>query len=50
MQNFLIDGAFARVADALRKIGYAHVTLDLHGYRRGSVNETPPAPQMAGQR
>jgi uncharacterized protein len=50
MQNFLIDGAFARVAEALRKIGYAHVTLDLQGYRRGSVNEAPPAPQMADQR
>ncbi|HEX4119213.1 MAG TPA: ATP-dependent sacrificial sulfur transferase LarE [Verrucomicrobiae bacterium] len=50
MQNFLIDGACARVADALRKIGYAHVTLDLQGYRRGSVNEAPPAVQMAGQR
>ena len=28
-----------RVAEALRKIGYVHVTLDLQGYRRGSVNE-----------
>jgi PP-loop superfamily ATP-utilizing enzyme len=28
----------ARVADALKKIGYAHVTLDLQGYRRGSLN------------
>jgi uncharacterized protein len=28
-----------RVAEALRKIGYAHVTLDLAGYRRGSTNE-----------
>ena len=27
----------------MRKIGYAHVTLDLQGYRRGSVNETPRA-------
>jgi uncharacterized protein len=50
MQKFLIDGAFTRVADGLRKIGYAHVTLDLQGYRRGSVNEAPPAPQLAGQR
>jgi PP-loop superfamily ATP-utilizing enzyme len=23
----------------LKKIGYAHVTLDLQGYRRGSTNE-----------
>ena len=27
------------VAAALKKIGYAHVTLDLQGYRRGSANE-----------
>jgi pyridinium-3,5-biscarboxylic acid mononucleotide sulfurtransferase len=42
MQKFLIDDAFSRVASALREIGYAHVTLDLQGYRRGSVNERPP--------
>ncbi len=34
-----LDGALAeRVADALKQIGYAHVTVDLQGYRRGSVN------------
>ena len=33
------DGTAARVAEALKKIGYAHVTLDLQGYRRGSTNE-----------
>ena len=27
------------VTQALRKIGYAYVTLDLQGYRRGSTNE-----------
>ncbi len=27
------------VARALRKVGYAYVTLDLQGYRRGSANE-----------
>jgi PP-loop superfamily ATP-utilizing enzyme len=26
------------VAEALKKIGYAHVTLDLQGYRRGNSN------------
>jgi uncharacterized protein len=41
MPKLLVDGTFARVAEALRKIGYAHVTLDLQGYRRGSVNEMP---------
>jgi uncharacterized protein len=39
MPKFLADGAPVRVAQALRKIGYAHVTLDLQGYRRGSMNE-----------
>jgi len=28
------------ISDALRKIGYAHVTLDMQGYRRGSLNAT----------
>jgi uncharacterized protein len=42
MPKFLSDGAFSKVAGALKKIGYAHVTLDLQGYRRGSANETPP--------
>ena len=37
MPHFLADGAMARVAGALKKIGYAHVTLDLQGYRRGST-------------
>ena len=39
MPRFLENGLSVRVADALKKIGYAHVTLDLVGYRRGSVNE-----------
>ena len=37
--RFLNDGVTGKVADALKKIGYAHVTLDLQGYRRGSLNE-----------
>ena len=32
-----------KVAEALKQIGYAHVTLDLQGYRRGSTNEVLPA-------
>jgi pyridinium-3,5-biscarboxylic acid mononucleotide sulfurtransferase len=47
MQKFLEDGVSTRIAEALRQIGYAHVTLDLQGYRRGSANEAlgrkPPA-------
>jgi len=34
----------AQVAAALKQIGYAHVTVDLQGYRRGSLNEATPRP------
>lgn len=37
--EFLRNGASSEVAVALKQIGYAHVTLDLQGYRRGSLNE-----------
>ena len=39
LKKLLADDAANRVAVALKKIGYLHVTLDLLGYRRGSVNE-----------
>ena len=39
MAKFLADGTSAKVAEALKRVGYAHVTLDLQGYRRGSTNE-----------
>src|SRR6266581_4321209 len=39
MPKFLQGENSAKVAEALRTIGYAHVTLDLAGYRRGSTNE-----------
>jgi uncharacterized protein len=38
MQKFLANGLSLKVAEALKQIGYAHVTLDLRGYRRGSAN------------
>ena len=34
MVKFLADDTAARVSAALRKMGYAHVTLDLRGYQR----------------
>ena len=37
--TLLANGKLATVAEELKKIGYAHVTLDLQGYRRGSTNE-----------
>jgi len=39
LARFLENGLSGKVAEALKKIGYAHVTLDLQGYRRGSMNE-----------
>ena len=43
MRRFLENGTSTSVAAALRRIGYAHVTLDLQGYRRGSLNEVLPS-------
>lgn len=39
LPKFLQEGASSKAAEALKRIGYAHVTLDLQGYRRGSLNE-----------
>ena len=39
MRKLLDNGTSSNVAEALKKLGYAHVTLDLQGYRRGSANE-----------
>lgn len=47
LPKFLGNGTAGRVADALKKIGYAHVTVDLQGYRRGSLNETSDAAPAA---
>jgi len=41
--RLLADNLFLNVSEALRTIGYTHVTLDLQGYRRGSLNVIPPA-------
>jgi pyridinium-3,5-biscarboxylic acid mononucleotide sulfurtransferase len=43
LARLLENGVSTRVAEALKQIGYAHVTLDLQGYRRGSLNETSGA-------
>ena len=48
LPRLLANGLAARVAEELKQIGYAHVTLDLRGYRRGSLNEVPGAPKQAG--
>ncbi len=41
IRRFLEDGVSTKVAAALKGIGYAQVTLDLEGYRRGRAPETP---------
>ncbi len=41
--KLLQPGIRARVGRAFRKLGYAYVTLDLDGYRTGSLNETLPS-------
>jgi pyridinium-3,5-biscarboxylic acid mononucleotide sulfurtransferase len=40
LPRLLREERFAAIAPALKAIGYTHVTLDLQGYRRGSLNES----------
>lgn len=40
LPKLLAEGVAARVVEAIKKLGYAHVTVDLQGYRRGSLNES----------
>ena len=46
MQKLMQNELFLRVTDKFKQIGYAHVTLDLQGYRRGSLNELPQHPSV----
>jgi uncharacterized protein len=39
LPRLLEENTRERVATALRQIGYGHVTVDLQGYRRGSLND-----------
>lgn len=48
MRKFLENGTSIRAAEALKQIGYAHITLDLQGYRRGSANERLRSPEPHG--
>ncbi|MCR4286465.1 MAG: ATP-dependent sacrificial sulfur transferase LarE [Deltaproteobacteria bacterium] len=40
LKRFLDDGLRAKVVDGLKKAGFSYVSLDLQGYRTGSMNET----------
>jgi uncharacterized protein len=48
LPRLLENGNSSTVAEALKQIGYAHVTLDLQGYRRGSLNEKNGSRPAAG--
>jgi pyridinium-3,5-biscarboxylic acid mononucleotide sulfurtransferase len=39
IDRFLDPDVRARISDALKDLGYSYVTLDLQGYRSGSLNE-----------
>jgi pyridinium-3,5-biscarboxylic acid mononucleotide sulfurtransferase len=39
----------ARVAAELRRLGFAYITLDLQGFRSGSMNEVLPKPRANGE-
>ncbi|MEG2970297.1 MAG: ATP-dependent sacrificial sulfur transferase LarE [Akkermansia sp.] len=39
--SLLSDDRIPRICQHLKQLGFAHVTLDLEGYRRGSMNQEP---------
>ena len=47
LPKLMEGGNYQLVASALGEIGYAHVTLDLQGYRKGSLNESFIAPRQS---
>lgn len=47
MPRFLENGLFRNVSEELRRIGFQYVTLDLTGYRTGSLNEVLPGAKNA---
>jgi uncharacterized protein len=50
MPKLLGNGITLKVAEALKQIGYAHVTLDLRGYRGSGANEVSHArSQLPGE-
>ena len=38
--EFMADDVRLKVYDEFKKIGFTYVTLDIRGYRTGSMNET----------
>lgn len=39
MERFVTEGIYGRAVKRLQELGYTYVTLDLQGYRMGSLNE-----------
>lgn len=47
LPKLLANGLSDRVAAELKRIGYTHVTVDLHGYRRGGASKSPTPQAVA---
>jgi uncharacterized protein len=48
ISRLLSDGVMAQVSKALKEVGYLFVTVDLEGYRTGSMNEAIKKPAGLG--
>ena len=46
MARLLSGGLQEEAVERLKEIGYTYVTLDLQGFRSGSLNETLPGPLL----
>lgn len=46
MRQILGIEMFSKISDELKRLGYKYVTLDLEGYRSGSMNEVLPISQI----
>ena len=49
LQGFWSDNRHLKAVEALKAIGYVHVTVDLEGYRRGSLNEVAGRAALAAR-
>ncbi len=49
LAKFVDSGMSSQVAEALARIGYTHVTLDLQGYRRGGAAPNPKSEGRNGK-
>ena len=46
MEKFISDGIREQIVEKFKELGYTYVTLDLSGYRTGSMNEVLTANQV----